>query len=578
MSRTPSSTKLEDKSKKPREKKRRLGVSSDIIAKLQAAKKAKGAWAEPGVIIEQAARSVDLLFFNGYVTLNETRDRWQFDYIKMINESVGKLLNGWAARRHLLEAPDKFYSSQCPMCMVAIDIVTENPTPNCPGCNLPKPTLHRVIWVAAYYTHKLLMAGTLFKRNLDVFLTACLLLSLKVQMPMNITWGVGLTIQLVTGEAPCCEENREFYTAMREEVIRAEQKVMQLVGERNIRCLLPMDHLAEGVGLLYPSWEGNWIITENEIVREHRRRLVYQRAARLCGEAFYTPLMGSCDVKEVAFGMVWLAWRTSCRSVEELEAGEDTVLTKLSLKTSIEGMLQPSPTSVKSLLDFGILSHGERLFLTGTDHPQATLHYTMSTVQYQTDSKIHTSLVSLTKATEKGQQFIGYSELALLGEWKVRRGECLFKLSEMHLGWPRKKRKEILKELLGVETTATLPFEVLYWMVHYWVSTGNSALLGFLRPEAFTPASYCLKQILQKYLTTSPLVAPLAPYLSHPQHLLTTASWEVRTHPRSESAIVTTIPPATRVQCIGTFGKWYHVKVGSQLGWGFDDRYIRLSE
>eukprot|EP01064_Diplonema_japonicum_P024103 TRINITY_DN34589_c0_g1_i1.p1 TRINITY_DN34589_c0_g1~~TRINITY_DN34589_c0_g1_i1.p1 ORF type:complete len:581 (+),score=64.42 TRINITY_DN34589_c0_g1_i1:58-1800(+) len=558
----------------PPEKKRKSGTPSDVIEKLRAAKKMRKAWVEQAVVVEQAARGVDLLFFSQYTKMNES-GKVTSDYLKMVEIAVGRLLEGWSLRHQILHINKaREEGVTCSFCM------SSSWSENCLSCTSPV-VYHRVIWVAALYMHKLVMASILNTKNLDYYLIAALLLSLKVQMPTAVPWGVGLTIQLITGAPPYSEDSREFYASTREEVLKAEQKVLQIVGERNIRCLLPMDHIDEGVKILFGEPLGsNEAITDKMVVREHRRKIVWQRAARFCGYQFYTPLLGTCDPKEIAFGMVWVAWRTSCSTAEEVEFCEESILKNLGLDSSIEDMLVPSPRSIVSLLQCGILTHGDRLWFGDVHYPQATLLSTAGAPRFQTESKIHDSLLGLTMSFPRSvsDPYSNFTEEDLLDEWKVRRGENLYSIATMHEGWPRKKRKQILQGLLGPVTTSPLTYEVLYWMVHYWVQHEDWAPLKALCVDSLSPGTRCLRSVLKSLLAAKVLLpghnvhlGGFLSSLSHPSSVRSLSQpWKIYEAPDASTTLLDTVPPRSVLPCSATFGNWYEVTLPSgEQGWGF---------
>ena len=378
------------------------------------------------LVVEQAVRGLDLLFFTP--TQHPKEDGRGSLYLSLLRMAVLRLFDAWRERQYLLALFRKGDATACPVCLAAETSgaacntsmfssqqdsrrceVLRRTYPPCTACANTNPPLLRVLLAATFYVHKLLMAGVLTNANMEVALVASLLVSLKVQMPVDVSWGVSLTIMLVTGKNLEGSANAEHYSKMREEVIFFEHKLLQVVGERGVRCLLPTDFIqsdvAKVVALMRKSSAGNADDRSNAVLAAYVESTLDARAAFILAKAHQlevlcleTPLLCTCDAREISSALVYLAWRLSCETTAEVEAGDSAVLTSLDVAcgafatfqhvlSSMAGQKPPTSSlnpipenSVRFLIASGLVTQGDELYFgdvcTADPRPVATISFT----------------------------------------------------------------------------------------------------------------------------------------------------------------------------------------------------------
>ena len=285
-------------------------------------------------VVEQAMRGADLLAESHYTSWGETG--LQTRHIEITDLVVTTMFKAWGERSATLQqnTPE---DRSCRFCAAQPDTTYHAPY-KCPLCfgSRPPPLLPRPLAASIIYLHKIILAGEITEENMGLYMIACLLMALKVQMPITVSWGVSVAILLVTGKAI---EEREYYKKTREEVLLLEHKVLQIVGETGLRCVLPSDYIASNVDNVISFLRKPDHTEYQAILSDALKTTLRNRAQRLEVLCLTTPLYNTCDSRELGSAFCYLAWRSLwgrihgkgrvCASLEEVEALDSKVLSLL---------------------------------------------------------------------------------------------------------------------------------------------------------------------------------------------------------------------------------------------------------
>eukprot|EP01063_Lacrimia_lanifica_P034737 TRINITY_DN649_c2_g1_i1.p1 TRINITY_DN649_c2_g1~~TRINITY_DN649_c2_g1_i1.p1 ORF type:complete len:715 (+),score=103.80 TRINITY_DN649_c2_g1_i1:212-2146(+) len=488
-----------------------------------------------------------------------------------------RLMEGWSLRSKVFGGALVRPEETCPAAPGAPDVhhhdheyppvpagmATLDDDPSHSGNSLqqqsPAPVYHRVVWLAAVYLHKMLLAGHTFnEKRLEATVAACLLVALKVQTPMKIQVGMTSVIQMVTGDATdAILKNLK----LRDQVIRQEEHLVNTVGELGLASYVPMDLVANAVARLAgATGTGNEYTAAVRVAIAARRARITDVAVWLCQEAFYTPLIATCDADEIARAMVWMAWRMTCTTDGEI-AVEPVVLDALSVSASIAPALSPQAVSPLGLVEFGLLTHGDMLYaplpLSDPDAPLNYVHLgslrvlgtnTERTIQFEATGR-HPPVASLFDLIDchpslsahlgpagaftyvrqlRASQGAAAAERELSKLVTVIRGhgkDDYFSIAHLADGWALGKRVRALGPLHEcVGTGGKVPqaspgvalcdvscgYECLYWSVRRLAATGYAERLRQLRGHAPSAGSDALQHVLRHLRTAAERDSELA--------------------------------------------------------------------
>eukprot|EP00755_Sulcionema_specki_P015890 Sspe_Gene.60590::Locus_33432_Transcript_1_1_Confidence_1.000_Length_1902::g.60590::m.60590 len=533
------------------------------------AKRPTRPWHERTVGISQNARTPDLLFFHPTAKERDDGGVSVRGYFDGVARCIPRLVEAWRKRAHTLDPKIPKYSSpkECPVCR------RKGGTTGCVGC-VPRPTLHRVVWTAAWYLHQMLRVREVKEEETDDMVSACLLLALKVQMPCHISWGVSRVIQVVTGYETSMEGD-PVLLKHRQRVLHFELRVMHVLAMR-LRQLLPMDYVASAVSAILPDPHATG---DALVVHRHRCHVVRQWGYRIASEAFNTPLPVTTDPEELGCCAAWLAWRMTCKSEEEIDAAEEQVLTTLPISHRIPAECVESTEvyTIDTLVRLGLVSSGDVLYYGNA--PCAAVVLVDGSVHFKDRSGVrHRSLEDLTPSLQESDDIFSL--------WRVRRGGYLFPLRKLMLGWPRLRRAEVLQGAVGVkEALPAAAWEVLYWMMWWWVRSQQWDLLRLLRfssPEGRETHGGRMATVIAKHLAHDHGIEGILPFLPPPASTAPSDPLVVKLvcEPHASLAVVHSLPDAASspvgairhggvVAVIERSGDWLRVTDTGLVGWVF---------